>query len=981
MRDEHNWFRVAVVWFALVGIALVGAACGSGTATHLPDAGAPDAPIGDGPPPTLTRIEVTPAHPSLPTGTMQPLTATGVFSNSTTRDLTSQVSWTSDAAAHATVSGAGIVAGVAPGTATITATQAGISGATTVTVTDAVLTSIGLTPTAPSVPAGRSVQFTVTGTFSDATTLDVTEQATWASDTPGVATVSDTGGSRGLVEAHAAGTAMIAATLGGMTAETRLTVTSAVLASIAVTPLDPSVPVGTTAQLTATGTFSDTTTLDLTEQVTWASQAEASATVSNAAGSRGLATTLALGTARITATLDGIAGGTTVTVTDAVLVSIAVTPPVPSVAAGQTQPFTATGTFSDASVRDLTDQVIWASSEPNVAQISNAAGSHGVATAGSATGTTQITATLAGVSGATTLTVTSAVLVSISVTPVAPSVPAGRTQVLTATATFSDASVLDVTRQATWASSAPGIAPVSNAVDTRGLATALVPGTAQITATLAGVTGGTTLTVTDAVLQSIEVAPLAAGVAAGRSQAFTATGSFSDQTTRDLTDQVTWASTLPAVAQVSNAAGSRGVATGISPGIARITATLGGANGGASLTVTSAALVSIAVAPAAPSLPAGLTQAFTATGTFSDATIKDLTTQVTWSSSAPAVAPISNAAGSRGVATGLVAGTTQITAALSGVTGATTLTVTSAVLVSLAVAPVDPSVPLGRTQPFTATGTFSDASVRDVTGQATWSSSAPAVAPISNATGSRGVATATAIGTAQITAVLAGMTAGSTMTVTDAVLASIAVAPARAAIAVNKTQAFTATGTFTDGAVRDLTDQVTWSSSVPAAAQVSNAAGSRGVATGLAAGAPSIMATLAGVTGAAPLIVIDFDRIDFLFGYCDAESGAIGVTVAGLEQALPPVGFSPPFGFSSVRWLDGAGNPLSIDAPVSILDGSFDGLRCIPETEFLNNFMLHDPMTLVLIGPSATVTVNFQAVWLAPQSAFTFAEIGAQIQP
>ncbi|HEX7842208.1 MAG TPA: Ig-like domain-containing protein, partial [Kofleriaceae bacterium] len=334
MKDVRDWFRVAVVWFALVGIALVGAACGNGSATRSPDAGAPDAP-GDASPPnvTLTRLEVTPAHPSLPSGTMQPLTATGVFSNSTTRDLTSQVSWTSDAAAHATVSSAGVVAGVAPGTATITAAMGGISGATTVTVTDAVLASIALTLPAPSVPAGQSLRFTVTGTFSDATTLDVTEQASWASDTPQVATVSNTSGARGLVTTQAAGTTMIAATLGGMTAETRLTVTSAVLASIAVTPLDPSVPVGTTAQLIATGTFSDATTLNLTEQVTWASQTEASATVSNAAGSRGLAAALALGTARITATLDGISGATTLTVTDAVLVSISVTPVNPSVAA------------------------------------------------------------------------------------------------------------------------------------------------------------------------------------------------------------------------------------------------------------------------------------------------------------------------------------------------------------------------------------------------------------------------------------------------------------------------------------------------------------------------------------------------------------------------------------------------------------------------------------------------------------------------
>ncbi|HEX7838541.1 MAG TPA: Ig-like domain-containing protein [Kofleriaceae bacterium] len=170
MRDVRDWFRVAVVWFALVGIALVGAACGNGPATRPPDAGA--LPGGDASPPnvTLTRIEVTPAHPSLPRGTMQPLTATGVFSNSTTQDLTSQVIWTSDAAAHATVSSAGVVVGVAPGTATITATLGSVSGATTVMVTDAVLASIELTPPAPSVPAGRTQPLTATGTFSDATT-------------------------------------------------------------------------------------------------------------------------------------------------------------------------------------------------------------------------------------------------------------------------------------------------------------------------------------------------------------------------------------------------------------------------------------------------------------------------------------------------------------------------------------------------------------------------------------------------------------------------------------------------------------------------------------------------------------------------------------------------------------------------------------------------------------------------------------------
>jgi hypothetical protein len=686
-----------------------------------------------------------------------------------------------------------------------------------------------------------------------------------------------------------------------------------------------------------------------------------------------------VGTARITATLGTITGATTLQVTDAVLVSLAVTPVDPTLPAGLSLQLTATGTFSDASMMNVTDQVTWASSSTDVAQVSNAAGSHGLVTTSHLLGGADITATLAGATGGTHLTVTDAVLQSIAVTPADPSVPLGRTQALIAMGTFSDASMRDVTRDATWTSSQPGIASVSDAVDTRGLATALALGTTSITAALTGKTGATMLTVTDPVVTSIEVTPGAAGVSAGRTQAYKATGTFSDRTMHDITDQVTWASQQPTIAQISNAAGSRGVATGLSPGIATLRATLDGHTGLASLTVLDAALDSIAVTPATPSVPAGLTQAFTATGTFSDRTLRDLTGQVTWASSAPSVAQISNATGSRGVATGVASGTATITAKLGQVSGTATLTVTGALLVSLAVGPVVPSVPLGRAQPFTATGTFTDASVRDVTGDASWASSDPTVAPISNTAGSRGVATAQALGTTQISATLSGMTAATTMTVTAPVVASIAVAPGRAAIGVHSTQAFTATGTFTDGTMHELTDQVTWASSEPAAAQVSNTAGSQGVATALAAGTPRITATLAGVTGSAVLSVIDFQRIDFLFGYCDPLTPEAGVTVTGLEFALDR-GFDPER-FSSVRWLDPTGQAFSIDAPVSELDGSFDGLRCLPASEFLRRVMFGDRLTLMFIGSTTTVTVTFRAVFLTPQSAFSLDQLGVQFVP
>ena len=100
-------------------------------------------------------------------------------------------------------------------------------------------------------------------------------------------------------------------------------------------------------------------------------------------------------------------------------------------------------------------------------------------------------------------------------------------------------------------------------------------------------------------------------------------------------------------------------------------------------------LVSIAVTPPNPTIQTGLTQQFTATGTYSDLSTQNITTQVTWASSHTGVATFSPTV--KGLATGVSAGSTTISATLSGVTGSTTLTVQAApapTLISIAVTPL-----------------------------------------------------------------------------------------------------------------------------------------------------------------------------------------------------------------------------------------------------------------------------------------------------
>ena len=90
--------------------------------------------------------------------------------------------------------------------------------------------------------------------------------------------------------------------------------------------------------------------------------------------------------------------------------------------------------------------------------------------------------------------------------------------------------------------------------------------------------------------------------------------------------------------------------------------------------LTPTGLVSITVTPANPTLSAGSTQQFVATGTFSDSSTQNLQS-VTWSSSNQAAATITNDASDHGVALALAAGQSTITASAGSVSGSTVLTV------------------------------------------------------------------------------------------------------------------------------------------------------------------------------------------------------------------------------------------------------------------------------------------------------------------
>ena len=826
---------------------------------------------------TITTITVTSSATQVASNTSTQYTAIAVFSDGTTQDITTYATWSTGSATVATVVSndpvtAGQVTGVTAGNTTVVASFTP-SGSTPVTsnnsnlqVTTATLVSIQITGNLN--PArGTLSQLTATGIFSDGSNQDITTQVTWASSNVGVATQSNTSGTKGMLTAISQGTTSVTASLNGVTGTANVTVPASAptIVSIAISGT-VSLINGLGHQYTATATYSDGTTVDVTKMAVWNSSSNSVATIVSDLTNGGAMQSVGVGSTNITATFGGVTSNVSVvTVTNPSLVSIAITPSAnQSVNAGGTLSFTATGTYSNNTTANITSAVTWNSSSVAAATISNAADTTKGRVTGIAAGSSNITASLDGrTSNSVALTVTAtSTLVSIAITPSVTTTVAGlTTTAYTATATYSNGTTADVTSFVTWNSSSTSTATISNAADASvGRVTGVAAGSTNITATLNGVTSNTVpFTVTGAALTSISInAPATSVIVGMTTNAFTAIGHYDNGTTVDITSSVTWNSSATGNATISNVAdATKGKATGVSVGATNISASLGAINSSSvALNVVAATLTSIAITPTNPSnLIVGMTQTtgFTATGTYNNGTTANITSSVTWNSSNTGNGTIDNTAtANKGKVTGVSAGTTSISATdpTTNITSnSVTLTVDAATLVSINITG-DTSVAFGnQTAAYVAMGTYNDGlAPRDISGSVTWSSSDTAKATISGATKR---ATGVYSGTTNISASLSGVTSNSITLTVQAVLASVTVTPATPSVTVGGTQQFTATANYNGGASSNITNTATWTSSNTGFATITTG----GLATGVAAGSPTITATFSGMSGNATLTV------------------------------------------------------------------------------------------------------------------------------
>jgi len=577
----------------------------------------------------VASVSVTPSTATVLAGQTVQLTATPKDANG--NPLSGRtVTWSSNNTSVAVADVNGKVTGVAPGSATITATSEGQSGTAAITVTSVPVASVTVSPASASVGVGQTVQLTATPKDANGNTLSG-RVVTWSSGNTSAATVNGSG----LVSGVAAGSATITATSEGQSGTSAITVTGA----------GPGCATSTTAFQNSAFTSQNgsfTATFDATPN---GAGLDAATGLSSgpAAAYTDMAVILRFNTGN---TIDARNGG--------------------AYAAANSIPYTAGTSYHFRVVVDV-------SSHTYSAYVTPAGSAEQTIGTGFAFRTEQAAVTSLANWTLTAITPSHTVcnfaiagsqppvpVATVTLAPASATLDEGQTQQLTATLKDASGNVL-TGRSITWSSSNSSAATVSAS----GLVTGVVAGSATITATSEGQSGTSAITVVHTPVASVTVAPASATLNEGQTQQLTAT--LRDANGNTLTGRsLTWSSSNSSAATVS----ASGLVTGVVAGSATITATSEGQSGTSAITVVHLPVASVTVTPASATVTTGSTVQLTATP--KDANGNSLTGRtVTWQSSNTAAATVNGS----GLVTGVAAGSATITATSEGQSGTSAITV------------------------------------------------------------------------------------------------------------------------------------------------------------------------------------------------------------------------------------------------------------------------------------------------------------------
>ncbi|WP_431090977.1 Ig-like domain-containing protein [Paenibacillus sp. 8b26] len=711
--------------------------------------------------PVLSKIVLSSNEVTVQQGDMAALTATAIYADGTTSNVTVSTDWKSDNTAIATVYN-GTVSGKGEGEATVVATYKDKIQSVQVHVTKKVkaLTS---SVQSLSLRSSGTGQINLTATYSDNTTAQVSGDATWTSDNQKVATVVN-----GLVTAQGAGTANIKAVYGQQTVTIAVQVEQ--VKRLDVSSSEVSLLLKDTEKVKLTATFPDGTVQDVTESADWSSSNAAVADVL-----KGTITGYSAGKATIT--------GKYGTMSATISVDVDQTNKLKASESNiflrldESKKVQVSAVYPDGTVTDVTDKATWSTSDEKIATVTK--GTIMAIGAGSATVTAKYGDKMVSIKA----DVETSRYLNLSEDKL--SLNAKESKKLKLTATYVTGTEEDITDKADWKSSNEDIAFVS-----KGEVTGYKTGEATITASYGGKT--VTATVSVNVPGDLALSSKTATIDINEDYVATLTATYADGRKEDVTQDAEWTSSAEDVASVS-----KGTITGKAAGKAVVTATYNGKK--LTINVQVGLVDRLETDTRVIALGAQETKQLKVTGVKSGGTKTDVTKDATWTTSNVKVVEVSE---------GLIKanGSGKATVTASYGKQSITFTVEVDVAQQIEADAIALSLKSGDQKTIAIVVKSSDGKEKDVTAQAEWKTLNYKVATVK-----KGQVTAVSYGKTNIQAKFGGKYI--TVPVDVDTLKYLQTDEVSLNLKAGQIAKVTATATYKDESEKDVSKPAVWSSS------------------------------------------------------------------------------------------------------------------------------------------------------------------------
>ncbi|MCY4046396.1 MAG: Ig-like domain-containing protein [Cellvibrionales bacterium] len=662
--------------------------------------------------PTLQKILVTPINSSLHKGQSQQYSAVGVYSDYTLSDISNQVEWKTNVLPQdLSLTNNGLVTAKTLLEAIIEAkdTQTGISGATQLSVSTAILLSMSIEPNPIVLHQGESIKPKLMGYFSDSQQVELTQFAPFQLSTPNYLTQSNDH----TLTAKATGETTISITQGGVATSAKVIVSDATLDAFILSPGNISTKLGVKKIFYPLGFYSDRRVTTFSTGVDWSIDKPELASISD----QGLVTPIKSGNVKVKAThvASRKIAESTLSILPAKLAHLVIHPQHPVVTAGLNKAFSVIGVYSDNSQADITETATWGILNPTIGNLTP----NGTFTATQA-GNSIITAQIGPIKSQTTVTVKDKAVTQLEILTKRKRLPIGASKQFKAQAIFNDGSIEEITQSATWQSNDSQIATMTE----QGIVLGLSNGETDVSVSFKDKSIAQKLRVIDAKLRKlwIEKSGDSIDVINGNNRQMYAFGLFSNGDTIDITHRVIWVSENPEVFTVIPSGERAGLITAVGLGnaVIRIIDKKTRKETSFALNSIQTQLESIQIqTQGLQQLPLGNNALLKASGTYSNGISMDITEIVLWQSSDENIAEINN----QGLITAKQMGRANVSASIGNIKNTVSVEVVNPKAIKeIIILPNHPTPKPLQVVWFTARAIFMDGTELDITKLGWWSS-------------------------------------------------------------------------------------------------------------------------------------------------------------------------------------------------------------------------------------------------------------------